>query len=107
MASDRASRAPRAQVGLELREFGRHLGADVELRLGGSTVLGALALGDALTRLLKRLHERILEAQRVLEQRVPEVRRVALAAAAERCAVGGRRGHDERVVVLEGIDEAT
>src|SRR5271165_1698479 len=105
-ALDRVTRPTRAQFGFEPRQLRRHLLADKQLRFGRAPLLGLLALGDARLRQLERLDEGILGAQRVPEQRIAEIRRVALATAAEGRAVRGRGGHDQGVVVLERIDES-
>ena len=65
-----------------------------------------LALGDDLLRIVERLQERVLETQRVLEKRVAEVCCGALGATAKRGAIGRRRRHDQRAVVLERLDES-
>src|SRR5438874_8938250 len=105
-SSNRSTGAPRAQVRFELRQFRGHRLADEDLWIRRLTLLRALAVGDDLFRVVERLQERVLEAQRVLEQGVAEVRRGALGAASERGAIGRRRGHDQRAVVLERLDES-
>ena len=63
-------------------------------------------LGNALACLSECLDERIFEAKRVLEQRIGKIGGVAFGATAEGRAVGGRRGKDQRELVLKRLDVA-
>src|SRR4029079_11639392 len=102
--SDVPAGAPGAQRALEAGQLVRHRAADIELRVGRRAhVFLFLAFGDAGARLLERLDERVLEMQRLLEERFGEEGRVAVGAAPERRAIGRRRRHDQRVVVLQRL----
>src|SRR5262249_6134167 len=106
--SDRAAATARTQRGFELWQLVGHRGPDVNLwiRWRFLPLLGGLALSDELLCLFERFDERILEAQRMLEQRVAEIGRGASAAATRGGAIGRGGGDGERVLGLERIDES-
>src|SRR5205823_12232879 len=82
--SDGIAAAARAQRCLELRQLRRHRVPYKNLRVRRRAhAFRFLTLGDAFTCFRERADERIVEAQRVLEQRIAEIGRLAFAATAE------------------------